>query len=290
MTRAPAPRTPVAATATRRRRALGAGLLLTAASLVLATASGAAQADFVSTKPTQRVEYWQQRQAQIDAALRERMTLPAVKLVFLGDSITDFWLLGDDPWVPGQLHGRNVWNDTFAGTNPQHMALNLGISGDRLEHVLFRLLPRSAGGLGHLDAPELQPDFIVLMLGINNTWAPEQPVVASIVAGVRAVLLAAHERKPGARIVLQSVLPTNDAAKNRDVVQPINQALAMLAADPAFKAYTTWLDLYPGFVDARGRQLSHLFMKDGLHPAEPGYRVWRDRLVPTLDRARSAAR
>lgn len=288
--RAPAPRTPVAATAARRRRALGAGLLLTAASLGLAAAGGTAPADFVSAKPTQRVEYWQQRQAQIDAALRESTKLPAVKLVFLGDSITDFWLLGDDPWVPGQLHGRNVWNETFAGTNPQRMALNLGISGDRLEHVLFRLLPRSAGGLGHLDAPELQPDFIVLMLGINNTWAPEQPVVASIVAGVRAVLLAAHERKPAARIVLQSVLPTNDAVKNRDVVQPINQALAMLAADPAFKPYTTWLDLYPGFVDARGRQLSHLFMKDGLHPAEPGYRVWRDRLVPALDRARSAAR
>ena len=288
--RTPAPWTPAAAAATRRCHALGDRLLLTAAGLAWAAAAAAAPADFVSTKPTQRVEYWQQRQAQIDAALRESRKLPAVKLVFLGDSITDFWLLGDDPWVPGQLHGLKVWNETFAGANPQLTALNLGISGDRLEHVLFRLLPRSAGGLGHLDAPALQPDFIVLMLGINNTWAPEQPVVASIVAGVRAVLLASHERKPDARIVLQSVLPTNDASKNRDVVLPINRALAMLTADPAFKPYTTWLDLYPGFVDSNGRQIGRLFMKDGLHPAEPGYRVWRDRLLPALERARSAAR
>ncbi len=216
--------------------------------------------------------------------MRESAKLPAVKLVFLGDSITDFWLLGDDPWVPGQLHGLKIWNESFAGANPQLMALNLGISGDRLEHVLFRLVPRSAGGLGHLDAPDLKPDFIVLMIGINNTWAPEQPIIASIVAGVRAVLLAAHERKPGSRIVLQSLLPTNDAAKNRDVVVPINQALAMLAAEPALSSYTNWLDLYPGFVDSNGRQIGGLFMKDGLHPAEPGYRVWRDRLLPALER------
>ncbi len=288
--RTPAPWTPVVAAAARRCRALGADLLLTAAGLAMAGGIAAAPADFVSTKPTQRVEYWQQRQAQIDAALHEGARLRAVKLVFLGDSITDFWLLGDDPWVPGQLHGLKIWNETFAGTSSHFMALNLGISGDRLEHVLFRLLPRSAGGLGHLDAPELKPDFIALMLGINNTWAPEQPIVASIVAGVRAVLLAVHEQKPGARIVLQSLLPTNDAAKNRDVVVPINQALAMLADDPAFKPYTTWLDLYPDFVDSNGWQLGTFFMKDGLHPAEPGYRVWRDRLVQTLERARGAAR
>ncbi len=284
---APVPWTQVAAVVARRGRALGAGLWLTAASLALSAAAAAPPAGFVSTKPTQRVEYWQQRQATIDAALRERAKLPAVKLVFLGDSITDFWLLGDDPWVPGQLHGLKIWNESFAGANPRLMALNLGISGDRLEHVLFRLLPRSAGGLGHLDAPELKPDFIVLMIGINNTWAPEQPIVASIVAGVRAVLLATHERKPGSRIVLQSLLPTNDAAKNRDVVVPINQALAMLAADPAMSSYTTWLDLYPGFVDSNGRQIGGLFMKDGLHPAEPGYRVWRDRLLPALERGRA---
>jgi hypothetical protein len=42
----------------------------------------------------------QQRQAEIEARLADADSLRSVKLVFVGDSITDFWLLGDDPWIP----------------------------------------------------------------------------------------------------------------------------------------------------------------------------------------------
>jgi hypothetical protein len=62
--------------------------------------------DFASTQPKARVEYWQERQATIDAQVADAANLRAVKLVFVGDSITDFWLLGDDPWIPGRMHGR----------------------------------------------------------------------------------------------------------------------------------------------------------------------------------------
>lgn len=61
---------------------------------------------FVSSKPQPRVEYWQDRQAQIDSDLRNRKDLSAVKLVFLGDSITDFWLMDENLWVKGQFAGR----------------------------------------------------------------------------------------------------------------------------------------------------------------------------------------
>jgi hypothetical protein len=36
---------------------------------------------------------------------------------------------------------------------PQNLALNIGISGDRTEHLLLRILPKAQGGLGQLDAP-----------------------------------------------------------------------------------------------------------------------------------------
>ena len=92
--------------------------------------------------------------------------------------------------------------------------------------MLYRLLPRSAGGLGHLGAADLNPDFVVLMLGINNTWAAEEPVVDSILAGVQAVIASVHERKPRAHIVfLQSILPTNDPQKNQTIVLPANERL-----------------------------------------------------------------
>ena len=45
---------------------------------------------FQSSKPIARVEYWQQRQIQIEQHLLDKPALSKVKLLFLGDSITDF--------------------------------------------------------------------------------------------------------------------------------------------------------------------------------------------------------
>ena len=69
---------------------------------------------------------------------------------------------------------------------PQNLALNIGISGDRTEHLLYRILPKSQGGLGQLDAEALAPDFFVLMVGINNACAAESPVADSVFKGVLA--------------------------------------------------------------------------------------------------------
>ena len=48
-------------------------------------------------------------------------------IVFLGDSITHFW----------ESNGRAVWDRYFA--TGRYRALNLGFSGDRTEHVLWRI-------------------------------------------------------------------------------------------------------------------------------------------------------
>ena len=263
-----------------------AALLAACASLCTPCARAA---DFASTRPAARVEYWQQRQAAIDAQVADAARLRAVKLVFVGDSITDFWLLGDDPWIPGRLHGRKVWDESFGGAVPQNHALNIGISGDRTEHLLFRILPKSQGGLGQLDADALAPEFFVLMAGINNSYAAEMPVADSVFEGVLAVMRALHTRKPGARLVLQAILPTSEPQRDATVVKPVNERLAALAKSPEFAGFTTWLDLYPSFLDAPGRQDARLFV-DGLHPSEAGYRVWRDRLLTALASARAGAR
>lgn len=252
-------------------------------------APDAQAADFASMKPAARVEYWQQRQATIAAQVADAASLRDVKLVFVGDSITDFWLLDDDPWIPGRIHGRRVWDESFGGVVKENRALNIAISGDRTEHLLYRILPKSQGGLGQLDAPALTPEFLVLMVGINNSYAAESPVADSVFEGVRAVMRSLHARKPGARLLLQSLLPTSEPSRDATVVKPVNVRLAALASSPEFAGFTTWLDLYPSFVDAQGRQDGKLFL-DGLHPSEAGYRVWRDRLVPALVAARKTVR
>jgi lysophospholipase L1-like esterase len=259
---------------------------------ILGTLSGGNEARsapaFASTQPSARVEHWQKREAAINAHLRDSKDLSAIKLLFVGDSITDFWLFDDNPWVSGQKYGRKVWDESFAKPGSENYAFNIGISGDRIEHILYRILPKSAGGLGQLDAPQLNPEFMVVMLGINNSWAVEEPVADSIFEGVHVALSALHARKPRSRIVLQSLLPTNDTVKNRDVVRVVNERLAKLASSPEFSRFTRYLDLYPAFTDATGMQISGYFT-DGLHPNEVGYSVWRDQLVPFLKASRASS-
>jgi len=243
--------------------------------------------DFIATKPTPRVEYWQDRYAQIDAAVADVKSLPAVKLLFVGDSITDFWLLDDNPWMPGKKCGRLIWDESFQQPGSKNFALNIGVSGDRTEHLLYRLLPKAQGGMGQIDAPQLAPEYIVLMIGINNSWAAEEPAADSMFEGARAVILALHERKPGVPIILQSLLPIVDEPKDIQLVQPVNKRLRALAESEPFAGYVSFLDLYPSFLDSSGKQISHYF-NDGIHPSLEGYRVWRDQLAPFLEQTRAS--
>jgi lysophospholipase L1-like esterase len=247
--------------------------------------SGWAQPAFKATVPTARVEHWQNRQASIERETQAPEAMAAVRIVFLGDSITDFWTLGGSPWQKGQRYGRAVWEESFGSGAGPNRGWNLGISGDRIEHVLHRLLPKRAGGLGELDSAALDPDVVVVLIGINNTWNTEEPVVDSIVGGVRAVVQAVHARKPRAQIVLQTLLPNAEPERNVQIVQPINRRLTGLVTSSAFSGSVSLLDLYTPFIDGDGRQLGALFV-DGLHPNEAGYRVWRDRLVPFLAQLR----
>lgn len=242
---------------------------------------------FKAAQPIARMDYWQERQVTIARALADEAALPRYRLVFIGDSITDFWLLGDNPWMKGQRNGREIWDESFGGADPANTALNLGISGDRTEHILHRLLPKAAGGLGELEAAALDPEYVIVMAGINNSYGAEEPAADSIFAGVMAIVDAVHARKPRARIMLQSMLPSNEEPRNRDVVRPINRRLAGAAARAPYASYVRFLDLYPAFVDPQGAQLTRYF-NDALHPNTAGYRVWRDRLVAAVaqDRAR----
>jgi lysophospholipase L1-like esterase len=250
-------------------------------------ASGATE--FASAKPTQRVEYWQLREIEVNASIAEPKKLSDVKLLFVGDSITDFWLLDDMPWAKGQKCGREIWNESFNQPGSENFGLDLGISGDRTEHTLYRLLSRSQGGAGIIDAPELHPEFIIVMIGINNIGVGDEPVADRMFEGIRAVVVALHERKPMARIILESLLPIQDEEKNSEVVRPVNRRLHTMGDSKPFSSFVLFHDLYPAFVDGAGNQIVGYF-NDGTHPSTDGYRVWRDQLLAFLRKIRNASK
>ncbi|MGE4490461.1 MAG: sugar-binding domain-containing protein, partial [Kiritimatiellales bacterium] len=198
------------------------------------------------------------RLKQLQAELDSR-DLSKVELLFVGDSITQHWL----------ADGRSLWKESFGGA--PYYALDLGVAGDRTEHVLYRLQSAGDGGMGNLDSPELKPKTIVLMIGTNNLFQhqPDQ-----IIEGISAVLNRLHELEPQARIILCSVLPTKDNDRNRNRVIPVNRAIQSLEN-------MKWLDLYSAFTDENGEQRAEFF-KDGVHLNESGYRIWRDRLIDSL--------
>src|SRR3954469_2965023 len=76
-----------------------------------------------------------------------------VDVLFLGDSITDFWRRDQTDKQGG---GKKVFDANFA----QWRVANFGISGDRTQHVLWRLQ--------HGELEGIHPNVIMLMIGTNN--------------------------------------------------------------------------------------------------------------------------
>jgi lysophospholipase L1-like esterase len=236
-----------------------------------------------STKPArhldERADWVQARYRAIERDLAGGIALDQVRVLFVGDSITQFYAGEDD------ASQASTWRAAYTDLTSPNYALNLGVAGDRTESLLYRLLPKSEGGLGHLADPRLQPQIIVLMIGINNTWSPSGDIVGLTVEGQWAVIRRLRALRPGATIVVNSLLPTNQRAHDRDFVEPINRRLAAEAKKA--ESGVIWLDLYPAFLRADGSGNPALF-KDDVHPNAQGYARWSTALLPKLEAVRAA--
>ncbi|MEN6302888.1 MAG: GDSL-type esterase/lipase family protein, partial [Armatimonadia bacterium] len=109
---------------------------------------GLPKSDLATCTPLKRVD-WADAYHQ---AMLVREKKPDLQLVFLGDSITMMWRSQS-----GYEGGTPVWEQYYA----PRKAGNFGISGDRTEHILWRI---TEGG----DLDGLNPRVLVLLIGINN--------------------------------------------------------------------------------------------------------------------------
>ena len=186
-----------------------------------------------------------------------------IDILFLGDSITDFW----------RNRGSNVWNEYYA---PRHAA-NFGISGDRTQHVLWRM------DHGELDG--IKPKVVVLMIGTNNTGKEQngtqiRNTVPETIAGVQAVVQELRAKLPDSKILLLAIFPRGASIDDpqRAQVTLINTVIAKLDDGKMVR----YLDIDPKFLDSEGN-LPKAIMPDHLHPSERGYRIWAEAMNPTLD-------
>jgi lysophospholipase L1-like esterase len=181
------------------------------------------------------------------------------RMLLLGDSLTERW----DP---------ALWRE--------HMAvrgiLNAGVSGDRTEHLLWRL------DHGNLAGPV--PQAVIVLIGTNDLGHGRSPDVAA--EGVRAVLVKLRERLPNTRIVLLGLLPREESpnAWLRQQVNAVNR-LIQTCGDNQTVFYA---DIGGTLLDGQGR-LTRAIAPDQLHFSAAGYAritAMLDRLIDGLPVAR----
>jgi len=179
-------------------------------------------------------------------------------LLFLGDSITDGW--------------RNKPKAIFQAAFGEYKPLNFGISGDRTQHVLWRIQN------GELDG--IKPKVAVIMIGTNNIGQKDAEKPESAVEGVKAILAELQKKTPTTKILLLGVFPREEKpdAEKRLAVKEINAGIAKF--DDGGKT-VTYLDIGPKFLEADGT-LTKEIMPDRLHLSEKGYQIWADAIKEPL--------
>ena len=186
-------------------------------------------------------------------------------VVFVGDSITQFFEAGA---------GRDVWKREFV--DGKYKCLNLGISGDRTQNVLWRF------DRGFLDGYTAK--VFSLMLGPNNSGHREEQFEspADTIAGLKAIVERIRAKHPESKIVLNPIFPcgSNVNSKNRIRNEIVNSEIKKWADGKT----VFWLDFNPQFVNADGT-LAKAIQFDGmkLHIGKPGYEVWTANLKPLLE-------
>jgi beta-glucosidase len=188
-------------------------------------------------------------------AFNQRAKQGNVDLIFIGDSITQGW----------EGAGKDVWAKYYAKRN----AVNLGIGGDRTQHVLWRL------DHGNIDG--ISPKLAVLMIGTNNSNGSDN-TAEEIGTGITAIVKKLREKLPNTKVLILAVFPRG---AKPDAQREKNAKASEIAARLADGQMVYFLDIGPKFLAADGT-LSKDVMPDLLHLSPKGYEIWAESIEPQV--------
>jgi lysophospholipase L1-like esterase len=177
------------------------------------------------------------------------------RVVFLGDSITDYWKLAD--YFPGKPY------------------LNRGIDGQSTPQMLVRF---------RQDVIDLHPRVLVVLAGTNDVAGVTGPThnedIEANYASIAELARAHH-----IRVVFSSLLPVHnytEDAKESFTLRPRERILALNAWLKNYCARNglVYLDYFSDLLDDKG-MLRRDLSDDGLHPNLAGYKI----MAPLADKA-----
>ena len=193
------------------------------------------------------------RYADANAALSP-VTKFELRVVFMGDSITDAWV-----------------SPEYGGFFPGKPYVDRGISGQTTPQMLVRF---------RQDVIDLKPRVVVILAGTNDLAGNTGPMtVAQTEQNLASMAELARANK--IRVVLASVLPVSNYGHDRQG-NPLDMRTnrppeKILELNAWIKEYTTtnrhtYLDYFSAMVDPQGL-LQRDLSEDGLHPNAKGYAV-----------------
>jgi N-acetylglucosamine-6-sulfatase len=193
-------------------------------------------------------------------AFLERAKQGNIDIVFLGDSITDFFANSTGNTPPGGVpnNGVAVWNKYWVPLN----AVCFGISGARTQGLLGRIDD------GELDGYKAK--CIILMIGTNNL-STNRNTNEETLAGLKLVVADIRKHQPDTRLLIMGILPRGT---RNDRVKLINAEMATWADNQ----HIFFMDIFNLFMNPDGTQKKEI-MNGTIHLNEKGYQVWTDAII-----------
>jgi lysophospholipase L1-like esterase len=190
-----------------------------------------------------------------NASFNERVKQGNVDLLLIGDSITHGW----------EGEGKDVWANYYTKRN----AVNLGIGGDRTQHVLWRL------DHGNIDG--IAPKLAIMMIGTNNSNGTDN-TAEEIAAGIEAIVKKLRAKLPQTKVLILAIFPRGEKPNPQ---REKNAKASQIAAKLADNQVVYFLDIGDKFLAADGT-LTKEIMPDFLHLSPPGYEIWASSIEPTV--------
>jgi lysophospholipase L1-like esterase len=181
------------------------------------------------------------------------------RVVFIGDSITDGWKLGD--YFPGKPY------------------INRGIDGQSTPEMLVRF---------RQDVIDLHPKVLVVLAGTNDVAGVTGPTRNEDIEANYASM-AELARAHHIHVVFSSLLPVNNYTEDAKESFALRPRERILALNTWLKAYCArnglvYLDYFSALVDDQG-MLKRDLTGDGLHPNDAGYKIMAPLAEKAIQRA-----
>jgi len=180
------------------------------------------------------------------------------RVVFMGDSITDMWVL-----------------PRFGGFFPGKPYIGRGISGQTTPQMLVRF---------RQDVINLQPTVVVILAGTNDIAGNTGPISNEDIEANFASL-AELARVHGIRVILSSILPIHNYTTESQELFSQRSPERIVALNRWLKDYCSanrlnYIDYFSPMIDDKGL-LKRDLAQDGLHPNKAGYAI----MAPLAEKA-----